>query len=485
MARPSRPAYTRRETLQLSIGGALAATGAMNHAAAGKDDSPNASHQKAASGPPVKARMFWTWDHTTEWMLNHPGAQTIGASNYYGRTKECFEGDYTRMLEYCGQHHIDAIVVWGLLRDRHGGVESAKRLCEVAAKNGVRLLSGVGLCAYGGAYYQGDSPYSLDLHLQKHPELKAVNEEGKPLEFTAGIYGPKMFYHACPSRKENQDHIAESLQWLFENVPLDGAQIEAGDNHVCQCKLCKERRQYPTGRFSWEDLALLHPIAIQAIRAVKPDAWICCETYSYPEPYRGSEHPGFGEGKTAWADECLAKIPDGVFIEWVYDRIGKQRPPRSWTEAGDLDTRRHRHILRAHFSTYWAGIRGEPAVEAIAEMVRESVKHGGDTMSLFGEVSPFHTGAELNYLALENFGSSANPQADVDVFLRDVAGPLLGGESHAHDYLKYAKLRTEPERIPQALKDIHRRCGSLPTHAARRWTWLGNYLASFAYRVTD
>jgi len=426
--------------------------------------------------------MFWTWDHSTEWMLNQPGAQTLGAGNFYLRTKEAFEVDYTLLLEYCGRHHIDAVVVWGLLRDNHGGLESAKRLCETAARNNVRLLAGVGLCAYGGAYYQGDSPYSLDLHLQKHPELKAINAEGKPHEFTVGIYGPKMFYHACPSRKENQEHIAESLDWLFRNLPLDGVQIEAGDNWVCQCKLCRERRRYPCGRFSWEDLALLHPIAVEAIRSVKPDAWICCETYSHPEPYTGPDHPGFGGGKTAWADECLAKLPDGVFVEWVYDQLKRPMPNRDWTEAGNLDNTRHRHIMRAHFSTYWTGIRGAPAIDAIARMVRESTAHGSDAISLFGEVSAFHTGAELNYLALENFGSSSNPRADMDVFLRDVAGPLLGGESHARDYLAYAKLADAPERIPEALKVIYRRCGSLPADAARRWAWLGNFLASFAYR---
>jgi hypothetical protein len=415
-------------------------------------------------------------------MLNCPGAQTIGANNYYSRTEQWFEGDYTRLLEYCGRHHIDAVVVWGLLRDHHGGLESAKRLCDVAARNRVRLLAGVGLCAYGGVYYDGDSPYSLDLRLQKHPELKAVTASGEPLEFRARVYGNKTFYHACPSRKENQEHIAESLQWLFKNLPLDGVQIESGDTGTCQCKLCRARRHYPTGKFSWEDLALLHPIAIEAIRGVKPDAWICCETYSHPQPYAGTEeHPKFGDGKTAWADECLAKIPDGVFIEWVYDQIGKGLPKRIWTPAGDVD-KRHRNIMRAHFSTYWSGTRGELAIDKIAIMAQESMAHGSDVISLFGEVSPFQTGAELNYLALENFGSAANPKADLNLFLRDVAAPLLGGESHAHDYLKHAKLKTKPEQIPRAVKDIYKRCGSLPPEAARRWAWLGNFLASFVYK---
>jgi len=472
--------YTRREALGMSIGGTLAAMGATSLPAYGKKPLPNAPKPENANDP-IKSRTFWNWDHTTEWQLNKPGAQTIGCSNYYGRTKEAFVEDYTKLLKYCGQHNIDAVVVWGLLRDRHGGLESAKRLCEIAEKNGVRLLSGAGLGAYGGVYYQGDSKYSLDNHLAKYPELKAIDKKGKPLEFSVGIYGPKMMYHACPSRKENQEYIAESLAWLFKNLPIHGVESETGDNWVCQCKLCKKRRQYPDGRFSWEDYALLQPIAVEAIRSVRPDAWIFCENYSHPEPHPSYDQPGFGGGKPAWADECLAKIPDGVFIEWVYDQIPKSPTPRKWTEAGNLDSTRHRHILRAHYSTYWSGIRGEPAVEDIAVMAQKTVAHGADVTSLFGEVSPFHTGAELNYLALENFGSSANPKSDVDVFIRDIAAPLLGGEELARDFLKYAKLRSEPKKIPDVMPTVRKNCCALPAEQARRWGWLGNFLESFTY----
>jgi hypothetical protein len=137
--------------------------------------------------------------------------------------------------------------------------------------------------------------------------------------------------------------------------------------------------------------------------------------------------------------------------------------------------------MRAHFATYWRGIRGELAVYWIAELVHQSVTHGFDTISLFGEVSPFHAGAELNYHALENFGSAANPKADLDAFLRDVAGPLLGGEERARDYLRFARLVSDRERIAEALEKIYSRLSALPRAAARRWAWLANHLASFAY----
>src|SRR5262249_32901310 len=130
---------------------------------------------------PVKTRMFWTWDHSTEWALNRAGAQTGGVSNLYHRGEEGFVQDYTRLLQWCGRHGIDAVVVWGLLRDAHGGVKAAKRLCDVAARQKVRLLCGVGLNAYGGAYFEGDHEFSLKHYLLKHPEFLAIGEDGKPV----------------------------------------------------------------------------------------------------------------------------------------------------------------------------------------------------------------------------------------------------------------------------------------------------------------
>jgi hypothetical protein len=138
--------------------------------------------------------------------------------------------------------------------------------------------------------------------------------------------------------------------------------------------------------------------------------------------------------------------------------------------------------MRAHFGTYWAGhSRGELSIDWIAQMVQQSMAHGFDTISLFGEVSPFDTGAELNYLALENYGSAANPNANLEVFLKEVAAALLGGDKYAHDYLQYARLTENRQDIPGVLKDIYGRGASLPPDIARRWVWLANYLASFAY----
>jgi len=335
----------------------------------------------------------------------------------------------------------------------------------------------VGLNAYGGVYYEGSSAYSLDRHLEANPQLSAVE-----------LQGNRMPHRACPSQPQNHEFIAGSLRWLFTNVPVGGVQMETGDYGVCHCELCTKRRLHPVSTFSWEDMALMYPIAAEAIRSVSPNAYIVCETYSHPEPYTGSKDaPGFGEGKPAWADECLEQFPkgQGIFVQWVCDDYVKPKLLTPWTKAGTVSGAVHHNIMRAHFTTYWADhLRGELSIDWIADMVQRSMAHGFDAISLFGEVSPFDTGAELNYLALQNYGSAANPRADLDVFLRDVAAPLLGGEKYAHDYLRFARLLDDRQQIPGALKEIYARCATLPPDIARRWVWLANYLASFVYTVS-
>ncbi|MBN2292331.1 MAG: hypothetical protein JXM70_07895 [Pirellulales bacterium] len=132
--------------------------------------------------------------------------------------------------------------------------------------------------------------------------------------------------------------------------------------------------------------------------------------------------------------------------------------------------------MRTSLSTYWNRYRGELAIDWLAEVVQRSIRWGIDAISMFGEVSPLNAGAELNYLALENYGSRNNRIADLDVFLDTVAGQLLGERSSACEYLSFARTVGKQKETESALQKIHTRISSLPEHAARRWIWLANYL---------
>ena len=189
---------------------------------------------------------------------------------------------------------------------------------------------------------------------------------------------------------------------------------------------------------------------------------------------RAEQGPRFWRGQAGLGRCGLAEFPRGVFVQWVCDQFVKRGPTDpAWTAEGRVSAADHRNVMRAHFATYWGGLRGELAIEWIAKMVQQSMAAGFDAISIFGEVSPFSASAELNYLALVDFGSARNPKADPEVFLQRMAAPLLGGVDHARDYIRFARLLDgrfldDRRKIPAALTSIYGRLGTLPPDAARR-----------------
>ena len=127
-------------------------------------------------------RILWTWDHSTNWYLEQTGIQEIGALNYYLKPRTGFLEDYERLVDFMSLNRIPAVTVYGFLRDNHGGVEAAQKLCRYAMERGVRIMPGVGINAYGGIYWEGDHRYNLTTWLRKNPDLRAVL--GKPGSFS-------------------------------------------------------------------------------------------------------------------------------------------------------------------------------------------------------------------------------------------------------------------------------------------------------------
>ncbi|MEI6500610.1 MAG: hypothetical protein WCP21_06235, partial [Armatimonadota bacterium] len=183
----------------------------------------------------IDLRLLWTWDHCIQWSAARAGMHDWGASNEYPGTAEDFLRETSLMVRWCGQNGIDGVVIWGFLRDGHGGVETAKQLCEVADEAGVKVLAGIGLNAYGGVYYEGASEWSLNNHLAKHPELFAFRADGERHILLPQSFMPQPMLHACPSRPENMEYMQDGLRWLMETVPLHGVQVEAGDTFCCEC----------------------------------------------------------------------------------------------------------------------------------------------------------------------------------------------------------------------------------------------------------
>ena len=432
----------------------------------------------------IPYRVFWTWDNSHNWNVNVPGSQTAGIGNPYLKSAEWFERDYHLSIDWCAAHGIDAVGVVGLLRDCHGGVDAARRVCGYAREKGVRVYLISGLYTYGGVYYEGNSPWSMERWFEKNMDAVGRTRDGGYLQFKQhGYNGYVGQFVGCPSNEKMNRYILDSLHWVFTAIPeLGGIQMETGDTRVCWCPKCTERRgeQAANEDMSVEDMIAAYPDAVAAVRAANPDAWVMCETYHHfnDEPCRQFYRP---DAESVFAS--LKKMPSDVFWQWKCDRqLWKEKA--GWKEGDRLPPMlgRFRHMMRAHSGTQWWGGRATWAVDLVREQCRLSHASGICGVSLFGEISPYHANAEFNYLALQYFAD--HPEGTQAQFVRDVMSPLLGGDELAAKYAAYAPLQYAPKGIPAALKDIAKIVGSVGDHEAlRRWMWLANNLSGYAWNA--
>ena len=432
------------------------------------------------------SRIFWTWDHCTNWTLNERGNQNCGSGNAYTKHPEVFLQDYKRMVDWCAANQIDAIGIVGLLRDRHGGLEIARELCAYAREKGVFVYIIAGLYAYGGIYYEGNHKYCLDRFLEKNPDCAARDAKGHVYraKFYSPAGGTTSTLGGCPSNPLLKEYVLESLEWLFKSIPeLGGIQMEVGDVGVCHCPKCMEKaaRSGQAGSISFDAMGQIYPDAARTVLRTSPDAWVICETYHHFMPHEIDEGR-FGCGVSEESLQKLTGIPEGCFLQWVCDHSIKDG---SWDDTARISPTvgKYRHIMRAHFGTYWSGhTRAALEVEKIRRQCRYSHLSGLHGVSPFGESSPFHPNAEFNYLALSYF--SEHPLAPLSDFADEVMAPRLGGKGPAEKYLAFAPAYQEPAMVPEIQREIIRILASLKEYdAIRRWQYLASFLNSFHWEA--
>ncbi|HOC68353.1 MAG TPA: hypothetical protein PKO23_06055, partial [Candidatus Hydrogenedentes bacterium] len=86
-----------------------------------------------------------TWDDEPERIQTNMAASEIRFP--YVKSSEAYLTGFRRLVDYCSKNDIWGIVIWGFLRDAHGGVTAARDLCLYARDRGVSIVPGVGLCA--------------------------------------------------------------------------------------------------------------------------------------------------------------------------------------------------------------------------------------------------------------------------------------------------------------------------------------------------
>lgn len=249
-------------------------------------------------------KIWWTWDLRMRW--------AYGFSSDAGS----FVNNYARALDAAGQYGVEGIVVWGFLRDSHGGVEAARRLNEHAQAQNVRIIPGVGIDSFGGVYCSGDSEYSLDRYLAEHPEAQAVNEDGSPMKKRWPPSDNVEHFVACPSDESLMDFYVRSIDWLLDTFDIRGIQLEQGDQGLCRCARCRARAATPGLKCetsNLERMAARLPGLAKHVLEKRPGAIVIVENYSGLRPEEAQVVAPF-----------LQDFPEEVFHSWqAYDAPGK------------------------------------------------------------------------------------------------------------------------------------------------------------------
>ncbi|MCX6985969.1 MAG: hypothetical protein NT118_14655, partial [Lentisphaerae bacterium] len=346
-----------------------------------KSEYSNGDHPDHGCQDKLTYKLFWTWDHSTNWVLNTPGTQNSGVANAYTKFPEIFARDYKRSVNWCAANGVDAIGIVGLLRDRHGGVKSAREVCAYARDHGVRIYIIAGLYAYGGIYYEGDSPWSLDKFLANNPDCMGRNRDGDLLFCQyEGRHGFKREAQGCSSSAKLNAFVLDSLDWVFKEIPeLGGIQMESGDNGVCMCKKCFDRRAEISGATkdtfiptSFADMARIYPKAADAVWSRSSDAWVICETYHH---FLEKDCQAFFNADNPLPDlKELLKMPEKTFWQWGDRHLDWD----TWQEDARIPVpmQKFRHIMRAHHGTQWLDERHALVTDKIRRQCRLSFESG-------------------------------------------------------------------------------------------------------------
>jgi len=485
----------RRDILRTAVAGALGAAlplhracgmiPSITHPAVGSAATERMIWELDRPAPALARSYFWTWDHSTNWSWDDPGMQNFGCKNRYLKRPETFLEDYRRLIDLAAGLGVHGLVVWGFLRDSHGGIDSAKRLADYAASRGVAIMPGVGTTWYGGVFYEGNHPYNLEMFVKRYPDACRIDENGNRDQH--GI---------CPTQPGFIEWLQESLYWLFKEFAIGGVNLENGDFLVCHCPRCAERRrQWPQDEpLFWFHQYLGYEPALQALRGRCREQSITWATYK-----------GFVPGSSAKKEEQAAflecrrpamfdKLANDSLCQWTLTHMVRPSPlaltqyldhgaPNEAlfcdTWPAEVKPPSKRSVGFLHQGSQWYGrSRYRQVISSIKEGCLRAYRCGFEGVSIHGEVSSMHIPAALNYLAFSHFIHW--PEDSLRQFGRKTLGPVFGAEEEGESFAEHLAYLDAAALTDRMKKDIHRRCKACSDAVYqgqglmkfRFWNWL-------------
>ncbi|NUQ65481.1 MAG: discoidin domain-containing protein [Pirellulales bacterium] len=402
--------------------------------------------------PRYKYRWFWNWDHRMDW--GGPGrvGHLMGGGGTFSKKPEAFLIDFKNCIDYMADHKFNGLILWGFLRDTHGGVEATQELCRYASRRGVRILPGVGTSGYAGYYFEGNHPYNADTWITAHPELRAVERDGKPHNAP------------CPSKKANQDWLDEGAKWLFKTFEIGGVNLEMGDFFVCYCDDCKKARaaiQSDEPDY-YKDMAISHMVTLKTMRTLAPDAWLSYATYT-----------GYTAEMMDRVPKFLSMIPQDALCQWTLTSMARRWP-------ADVRPMARHNIGYLHWCNTSTDTEDDFYLEQVRDICRNAASAGFEGLDTYGELAADRPNAELFYLAWEAF--LWDPEMTVDAFIEQRLSRLYGGHEPARKLMailplvRTAKDREKIENLVQARQVAQSARGEASADGHARWNRLIAYL---------
>ena len=385
--------------------------------------------------PALPSSYFWTWDHSTNWVLDDPGMQNTGCYNAYYKHPDTFAEDYRRLTDLAAGLGVRGIVIWGFLRDAHGGVEYGKRVASYGGSRGVDIMPGFGTTWYGGAYYEGDHPLNLQVFLAKYPEARMLGEDGEPYVFN-GEYG------ACPAHPAYREWLLESIDWIYREFEIGGVNLENGDYLVDYHPLTQ------AARASWSQddpevfffQGLSYRQALEAIGERLPET---LATYAIYTGFHCTNELVQNTGIPEKHPAMFGVLPSLGVCQWTLTGmlLPKPLPLTAYLDNGapaaafdnpnwpaDLRPSSTRSAGFVHQGSQWhGGSRYYCIVSTIKEACLRAYRSGLEGVAIHGEVTNRWIPAALNYLAFSHFIHW--PEDSLRDFGKKTLSQVLGSQS--------------------------------------------------------